>query len=81
MVRMASLACCKYSVKDGTGVKRERAMGEPNPRLPTGGNLALSTISRACAAERSNGTRICTFGQVLPRFYTYVKTYSMSASI
>lgn len=58
MVRSASLACCRYSVKDGMGLKRERAMGEPKPRLPWGGNLALCTSWRASSAVRRRGTRI-----------------------
>ena len=59
MVKRASLACCRYSVKVGMGWKRSALRGEPKPRRPTGGNLAAWTSSLACSTVRSNGTRTC----------------------
>lgn len=74
MVRRASLACCRYSVKDGMGLKRSGAMGEPKPRRPMGGNLAAWTSSLACSTVRSSGTRtyVERWASVWPRLVVYV---------
>jgi hypothetical protein len=84
MVRRLSLACWRYSVMLGLGLKRSMAKGEPKPRRPRGGNFEARTRSLASWAVRSRGTRICRWVRKVrggTDWRTRWVTYTVSAAV